>query len=386
MMINRMRIKKNELFYYFFLGLLMFLYMMESTTISDFDDSFFHDVVQIIILASVMICFVLRKYSFRNIVKIVLLNLVGVICFISSGNTGLFMTMLAVTSLPDTNIDKTLKFIFKEELILFILVVFLSQIGIIPNNVMKIAKGNYSVMGIGLGFSHPNMLAAQASSILLLYLCTRKTLKNYHLCIAVVFAGFIFVISQSRTALILMFFAVLLLGLRKKSIIQKIIYNILPYMYMLIIMIVGVCLFLFGKFGASNGLVHFINDSLFNGRIGLAYIGLLTYPTTLFGKNIDMSIWNKWQYFALDNGQVMIWLQYGIVGFIAYFIVIQTMLKHIGDKRNFTLTIVAVVLLFWSVYEGTMYFLGKNFIYLFGAVSIANGDFGKNRKDKKYDT
>lgn len=382
MEIIRIKTKQKDFFYYIFLALLLFLYMIEATAVANFNDSLLHDVVQVAALIAALFCLVLRKDSFKNLMKIFLFNLVGILCFISSGNTGLFMTMLAVTLFPDTNIDNVLKFVFKEEVFLFCVVIILSMIGIIPNCSIEVAKGTYSVIGMGLGFSHPNMLAAQASSIILLYLCTRKSLYNHHLCIAVGMIGVIFIISQSRTALILMLFACFVLSLRKNKRWQKFVYNILPYTYIIIIISIALFLFLFAKFGASNRWVHLINDSLFNGRIGLAYTSLITYPSSLFGKSIDMSIWNEWQYFALDNGQIMIWLQYGIMGFVSYFFVIQKVLMYIKRRKKFTFAVAAIVLLGWSMYEGTMYFLGKNFIYLLGAISLKNSIFEKRRVDK----
>ena len=84
------------------------------------------------------------------------------------------MTGLAVTLLPKNSLDKVLKFMLIEEFIIFIIVVTASQIGILSNDSLEIYKGSYTVSGKTLGFGHPNMLAAQASSLVLLYLCVKR--------------------------------------------------------------------------------------------------------------------------------------------------------------------------------------------------------------------
>ena len=140
---------------------------------------------------------------------------------------------------------------------------------------------------------------------------------------------------------------------------------------------------LFAQLGAQNRIVQVLNDTLFNGRIGLAYRSLIVYPITLFGKQIDTSIWNQWQYFSLDNGQVMILLEYGCIGFLAYFWIIQKCLKHIKREREIIFAITIFVFLIWSMYEGTMYFLGKNFALLFLGTTEFKSFSGKLKEKKE---
>ena len=133
-------------------------------------------------------------------------------------------------------------------------------------------------------------------------------------------------------------------------------------------------------------MADFINDVLFNGRIGLAYMSLLVYPITLFGKALDYSIWNEYQYFALDNGQVMLLLQFGIVGFLAYFYTIQKTLIRIKKEKEVVFGIVMSVFLIWSMYEGTMYFIGKNFALLFIGTKGFSSRLDINDKGGAYDS
>ena len=380
----KISIRQGDIFYYGLVGAVLFNYMLESSSIKNFNDSLLHDIALVFALISASLCVIVRKYSLREFIYILTFNIVGSLCFLSSGNTGLFMTGLAVTLLPKNSLDKVLKFMLIEEFIIFIIVVTASQIGILSNDSLEIYKGSYTVSGKTLGFGHPNMLAAQASSLVLLYLCVKRNkLKTRDILVTLVVSTVIFYFSRGRTALLLDYFAIIMIAFRKNKIVEKIIYKFLPFAYMFVLIVVMICMGLFAQLGAQNRIVQVLNDTLFNGRIGLAYRSLIVYPITLFGKQIDTSIWNQWQYFSLDNGQVMILLEYGCIGFLAYFWIIQKCLKHIKREREIIFAITIFVFLIWSMYEGTMYFLGKNFALLFLGTTEFKSFSGKLKEKKE---
>ena len=234
------------------------------------------------------------------------------------------------------------------------------------------------------------MLAAQATSLVLLFLCVnRNRLKKRHIVGALISVVIIFYFSQGRTSLILGVFAVGVIALRKKTWINRVIYKVLPWVYVIVLLMLTCCMVAYAQLGENAAVVRILNDSLFNGRIGLAYRSLVVYPITSFGKPLDTSIWNEWQYYSLDNGQVMILLEYGIIGFVAYFWVIQKTLSRIKQEKETVFAIIISTFLIWSMYEGTMYFLGKNFAMLFiGTIGFKQMNIIKKGKYevKKYDS
>lgn len=370
-----LKIKKGlETLYSLYICILVFMYMMEATSLENFNDSWLHDVLQLMALAMVMFYIILKKYTIKELFDIFLLNLIGVLCFISSGYSGLLMTMLAITLLPKDSLNRILRMILIEETLIFFSIIILSQIGVLSNQPFALAKGGYTVLAKTFGFEHPNMLAAQAMSILLLYLCVnRNRVEKKHIAFALLIAIVIFYFSQGRTSFILGVLAILLIALQKKSWVKKIVFAILPWMYCIVLCMLIGCMFAYANLGESNPIVMILNDGLFNGRIGLAARSLLVYPTTLFGKGIDTSIWDKWQYYSLDNGQVMVLLEYGIAGFVCYFWVIQKTLNQIKKENEIVFAIIISTFLIWSMYEGTMYFIGKNFALLFlGTIEFSN--------------
>lgn len=353
---------------------------------TDVNNSLFHDVIQYSALLVAIIYIVIRKYSNKELIRNSFLVLIGILCYVSSGFSGLLMTVLAIILMPNNYLEIILKMILKEETILFGIIVIFSLLGVLDMGGVKINKGSYITDGVSLGFTHPNMLAAQGTSIILLYLCLNKDkLKTRHYIVSLMCEILLFVLSKGRSSFFLGIFAIILIGMSKMNIIKKIILKFLPFAYWAILGALIFCMFIYARDNGTSAISGLINDGFFNGRIGLAYRSLLVYPITIFGKAIDTSIWNQYQYYSLDNGQVMVLLEYGIVGFLTYFYIIQTILKEVKKEEEVVWGIIIIVFMIWSMYEGTMYFIGKNFVFLFLGLN-KNSMVVNLKKEKKYDS
>lgn len=362
----KIRYKLNEFLYSGFICLVILMNMLEATSLKNFDDTLLHNLLLLSALGFALFYIIESKYTIKKLLRMLLLNGIGILCFISSGNTGLFMTILAICLLPPNFLDNILNIMLKEETIIFALIVALSMVGVLKNGGIDVNKGTYVANARSLGFGHPNMLAAQGASIVLLFLCVnRKKLKRRHIVGAIVCIFILYFFSRGRTSLLLSLFAVFMIICRKKQNFTKVLFKVLPWMYIIVLISLTGFMFTYAYLGENATIVKIINDSIFNGRIGLAYRSLLVYPVTLFGKKIDLSYWNEYQYYSLDNGQVMILLEYGVIGFLAYFVLIQKTLKTLCKEKEIILAITMIIFLIWSMYEGTMYFIGKNFALLF---------------------
>lgn len=369
---EKIRVRKDILFYIFFISCLIINYTFETSTIISFDSTAIHYFLQLCSLISIIFCLLLKKTNLKTFLAIIFLNMIGVLCYISTGNTNLLFTMLAVTMLPKNSLNIVLKVIFRLKVILIVFIIILSIIGIIPNIHMSVSKYSYVTFGYTLGFTHTNILAAEVSSTMFLYMYIRKDkINKIMLCKMLLMTILLYTVARSRTSLLLCLFGILLISLQNYNITKRIIFKCLPYIYIITILIIIIDMILYARLGMNNYLVKFINDSLYNGRIGLAYRSLLVYPISFFGINLDLNVWNKYQYYALDNGQVMLFLNYGIIGFASYFWLFQRNLLIIKKSENVLAAIIMIVFIIWSSYEGSMYFLGKNFTLLF--IGLANG-------------
>ena len=234
--------------YILFLSLLMFMYMVESTSYESFKTSSFHSIIQYCAICIAIVNIFFHRFSFKQLLYLIAFNSIGFFCYIASGNSGLLMTMLAITLMPDGCLDKVLHFLMYEETILFLCSVAASKIGLLTNEVVSVNKGSYVANGLTLGFSHPNMLAAQATSIVFLYLCINK---NKLTIARQIFSLFlivcIYAISRSRTGLILGVAAVFLLFICNKKLINKCFFILFKYVYPGILLIVAFCIFIFNQ-------------------------------------------------------------------------------------------------------------------------------------------
>lgn len=367
-----------------FIVLLISMYVFESTAWTSFNDSFFHDVLLGCALLFAISCMVLKKFSLKEKFVFGILMCIGVLCYISTRFTGLLLTFLVVTLIPRNSIDKVFRIIFIEELFLTICIILLSLIGVLPNQVVEINKSLYTANAYTFGFSHPNILTAQATTIVFLYLCVnRNNIQFKTILISLLSTLVIYYFSRGRTAFLLSLLVIILICIDKTgkfNSIKSSIFKYLPYLNIGIILTILIVIVLFAFFGGHSRLINLINDVIFNGRIGLAWLNFKAYSMSLFGVNLDPNVWGEWQYHALDNGHMMIFLQYGIVGFISYFCVVQRALNNIAKRKDIVMCIIISVLLIWLIYEGTMSYVGKNFTLLF---AFYRGKSGLKKKGVK---
>lgn len=367
-----------------FIVLLISMYVFESTAWTSFNDSFFHDVLLGCALLFAISCMVLKKFSLKEKFVFGILMCIGVLCYISTRFTGLLLTFLAVTLIPRNSIDKIFRIIFIEELFLTICIILLSLIGILPNQVVEINKSLYTANAYTFGFNHPNILTAQTTTIVFLYLCVnRDKIQFKTILISLLSTLVIYYFSRGRTAFLLSLLVIILIYIDKTGKINSIkssIFRYLPCLNIVIILTIFIYIVLFALFGKNATIVNLINDLVFNGRIGLAWLNFKAYPMSLFGVNLDPSVWPEWQYHSLDNGHMMIFLQYGVIGFIAYFYIVQSALNNIAKRKDIVMCILISVLLIWLIYEGTMSYVGKNFTLLF---AFYRGKSGLKKKGVK---
>ncbi len=377
----------GNILYTTFLIIIEVMCMLETSALPDFGNSIVQRTMLFLALILAIFYMALRHYSKNQLLIVIFANTIGLLCYNSSGYTGLLITLLAITLMQKNSIDKNLRVIFLVEIILFFIIILTSQIGIIENITARINKYSYTACTQALGFGHSNTFAAQATSLLFLFLCiNRNSLNNIKLIFSLFVIMIIFLISGGRTAFILSLLGVFLISLRDKKIIQKVIFKILPFAQMIIWGILTICLLIIISLGYENTLSGFINDNIFNGRIGLSLTALNVYPITLFGKPLDMTIWSESQFFSLDNGQIMLILNYGLIGTLFYFFLIQKILSNIKKGNEYIFAIIMIIFLIWTLLEGTMYFIGKNFALLFiGEIEVEDI---KNKKwgSAVYDT
>lgn len=151
--------RQTEKWYYFTLGLWFFFEIITQanvTKIFGIDIYILDDLVTgIVLLCTVLICILGQKYSKREIILIIIITLLILIATINSHVNSLISAWMFIVASKNINLHKTVRIVFKLLFLATLLIIGLSLLGIIPENIMY-RNGN---IRHSLGFSHPNQLA-----------------------------------------------------------------------------------------------------------------------------------------------------------------------------------------------------------------------------------
>lgn len=178
----------------------------------------------------------------------------------------------------------------------------------------------------------------------------------------------VYKLSGTRTTFILIMLAIILemlCNIRNVVGFKMFLKKIMPFMYILILVFMFMCIGIFVKIGYTNNILNIINDKIFNGRLGLGALYFSTYHFSLFGNKLDMSLVSNSSYYALDNGYVILFMYYGVIGFLLVMYIIQKLIYALRNNGEVFLMLLCIVMGLWAMYEGMLVSLAGNFMILF---------------------
>lgn len=164
-----------------------------------------------------LLCFMkvcLTKYSLREYLVIVLFLGLGVISYIAADRNDVIRMVMFVAACKNVDMKKCLKFVFYLTMIGCIAIITLSLLGVGGEIALTQDYGRGSVeTRYTLGMGHPNSLHCMimALSVLGMYLYQEK-LKWYSYLAVVAMNLFFFLLTDSKTSVLMVFFAVGYLG------------------------------------------------------------------------------------------------------------------------------------------------------------------------------
>lgn len=363
-LINRKEFSK--ILYFAFIFLIMINYGFENINTIDYGATFIHDVIQYMALAIALFCFILKKVEINAFLYTIIVFLIGILCYMSGGWTNMLITVLAIYLMEDIDVDQILLFIFLERLFICVSIIFMAYIGVLHNEVVEVAKSDYSVKALSMGFSHPNAFATNVGILILLFLCiNRNSMKTWKRLMLIIFDIMVYKISGTRTTFILIMVAVLFEILCNDDVLKSLLKKIMPYIYIIVLISMFVGILLFVKIGYTNNILNVINDKIFNGRLGLGALYLSTYSLSLLGNKLDISMVSNNSYYALDNGYVVLLMYYGIIGFILFMYIIEKLIHRLKECNEIFLMLLCIIMGLWAMYEGMLISLAGNFMILF---------------------
>lgn len=339
---------------------------LESSAIADYNGTLVHDIFLGISVCSavVAIAFNLKKFSIYEIIPAFLIYLVAGLCFLFSQNTGLILLVISLTVVLFADTDRILRFVLIEKVSLCLLIAALALFGVLDNSLVSISKAGYYIKAYKLGFAHPNVLACEICSMIILFLCCfRRSINAWKILLCIAIDVGVFFLTGSRTGCILTLAASLFAPFLRFERLKKLLLKILPFVFPAIAGLVVLMLALYSNYGADYPFTKFI-DHIMNGRIRMGCVAIDAFGPTAFGEKLDISFLRNEHNITIDNGQVAFYISYGIVGSLAYFVLVGKIVACIKKKKEAMFALAFIVFFLWSMYEGTMLFIGKNFIFL----------------------
>lgn len=332
---KRINILFSESLYYLFLGSLLC-----AKGIGLYDGQTVFKIVLIFAIVAWLGKLFLTSYTVREFIIVSMVLLISGICYIISGEKGIFLYAMMVTGLKNIPI-KRLFIVGTGVWTLSFLGTTLLHLTHGVNDVFKVHEklGMDMIIRWSLGYSHPNVL--HISYLVLVMFIVYLMQEKVNIKAAVWFmAGniIIYIYSVSSTGLIIVTFYLLLTLFFKyrKNVtkVENIIIQLIFPGFVLVSLIGPIVL---------KGRMFEIINKLLNTRLFLAKYFLTIQPPTLFGTKISEI---TTQLLTMDNSYVNAFVTYGIVGFgiivVAYFLMIR---KCCREKKYSEIAIIITCLL-----------------------------------------
>lgn len=167
------------------------------------------------------------KYSKRTLILVMVLNCIGILIWIFSGNSGVLLTTITISAMKNINCKDVFKYSFW---ILFILFVVRTSLGIMGITDIQLLYFYSSVdsyrIRYGLGYMHPNSTHFILFMVYVLcILVYEKKLKIIHYLIMFIYNIYIYKYTDSRTGFYTTSFLLLMCIISKNKSIKNLIYK-----------------------------------------------------------------------------------------------------------------------------------------------------------------
>lgn len=346
-----LRINPNKFLFYIFISLITF-----GKGIGMGNEDIYLNLF--VLIGTCLIIFKLfnEKYFMDELIKCIFLFVIGGISYLISGRAAFLLSIITIIGMKGIEIKKIFALILKIRLFTFTLIILLSSIGVIENNVMRMYRQDKFVTRNALGYLHPNILHVQffLISVLIVYIYYEK-IKVKHIILIEILNVILYSYSVSNTGFLVTSFLLLITLIIKKIHIMKIIFFkcanfILP----------SIIIFSYSTSLLYNRLkIINVMDYYFNGRIYYGHYFLTNFNLTLFGRNFaDMTG-------IFDDSYILMLSAYGIIPLIFFLLVMQIIIKRYTKMRDERVLILIITLLIYCIGESFLPNIFMNFSLFF---------------------
>lgn len=370
-----MSINIKKFFSYCYIALITFMYGFYFTNLN-FEGSV-HDALLALAILSAFISIIIDKYYTESFFKLAVVASLGLLVYISSGETLLVLMLLLALMIKNVNYHSAFSLIFLIRFIMFIIVILCVMVGYLDVGKITVSKGIYGTFnGYGLGYNHPNNFAQEIFYLSTLYLCIKnENIKSIELFFLLIIDCITYMITGSKTVCILFLLLILLLYLYKtynNSNIYKLYSKFSLYSSLVLptMSIIFPILFIHST-GKIRNFLYLLNGKL-NQRLSNSTMLFYSFPVTLFGKIIDLDyLKRRYGYNVVDNGYTFLLFNFGIVGYILIIYLYYSTMKILIQKKQIVYFSVVLMMLCLAIMENVLRAPFMNFCMIFWWESLS---------------
>lgn len=367
--------KKNFIDNIYYAGILLitFIRLIQDSTFFNLSE-YVVTGIKVAAAACFFIKIITRKYTKKECIIDGILVAFAVMCVLITKIEMVLLTLMILIGIKDIDIKKVVKIVFYVSVVVIAIhsVSYLYAYIFHKETINVLLTKDFQVRHY-VYFSHPNMFAGIVFGMVLEwnYLYGRSMKKIYKYIIIMIVATIVYIITISRTTLIL--FVILALGLflvdLNKKIINKLISVTSKYIFAIISIIVVIFL-MFYKTDNNNKYVQKIDEAL-SGRITLGLYARDKYGNSIIPQYIDFKEKIKSRYaqkLVIDNFYIRYSLSYGILSLV----IISVTVWNASRKSNTFEQLYLIIFAIWGITEGVIFDIAICIILLLMADKLLN--------------
>ena len=281
-----------------------------------------------------------EHYKKNELIALAPIVTVGLLDFFIGSSTTVLFTAISICGLKNVNPDRIIKISLWARFIALITVVITATLGITQNHILKFWRNGEIINRYSLSYSHPNMLQASVTIVIMLalYIYYEKLVWWQYLILLGV-EVFFYRLTYSRTGLLIGVICITISILSHNANVAAVLRKICGRMYYVFFFAtLGVGL-LYGRFSWLDRLNY-----LLTGRIQYIHALITHYIPPIIGS----VKYNNFVY--IDNGYISMIYEGGIIAFIWFSYYITKCAKKASKEK---LTNRCVLMLGFFIYAMT---------------------------------
>jgi len=325
-----------------------------------------NDTMAIVILVLLLTqIFFFQKYSFRELIIILLITLFIAIATLNSDHNTMMSTWIFIVAAKTLDFSKVMKYAYIVQLLMMLMVFYLFFSGYIDEYTMY--RGN--TLRHSWGFTHPNLLGVRIFQLIITRCYIRRDKINLWDC-GVIIAAAVFInrVANSQTS----FYSLIILALisfvhfivvKTKRNTQR-----MASIFILVALASNVASTFMILIDVKKYMLLSEIDRFMSSRFSQCHRTMKYYGIKLLGQKVQMYVKRpgvgRYYHFWLDNAYGSILLRYGVIVFLIFsvlYLYAMVCLKRLGQV--FLLEIMCLFAIY-GIMENNFYFMSQNMFLL----------------------